>query len=136
MGGIRSNVGPGVSSAARVRSIGAVTLAVLILVQAFLAGRHLFGGLGITIHGVIGNAAFALGVVLLAASLVRPREPIVIAASASLTVLLTAQVGLGYAGRTNLDAAAWHIPNGVLSFGLAVYLATRRPTTDMSRSST
>ena len=125
------------SSLARVRSIGAGTLAVLILVQAFLAGRHLFGGLGITIHGVIGNAVFAVGVVLLAASLVRPREPIVIAASASLTVLLTAQVGLGYAGRTNLDAAAWHMPNGVLSCGLAVYLATRRgPTTDVSRSST
>ncbi len=58
-------------------------------------------------------------------SIVRPRDKAAIAASAVLALLLTTQIGLGYAGRTSLNAAAWHIPNGVLSFGIAVYLATR-----------
>ena len=112
-------------SPARLRSVVAGILAVLILVQAFLAGRHLFGAWGIAVHGVIGNTAFLLAIALVAVSIVRPRDKAALAASAVLALLLTTQIGLGYAGRTNLNAAAWHIPNGVLSFGIAVYLATR-----------
>jgi len=44
-------------------------------------------------------------------------------------LLVSIQIGMGYAGRTSLGAAAWHIPNGVAIFGLAVYNVTlfRRP---------
>lgn len=109
----------------RVRSVVPAVIAGLILVQAFIAGRHLFGEWGITAHGIIGNVVFTLGVVVLALSLVGPRRTAMVAAAAALVVLLTAQIGLGYVGRTSLEAAAWHVPNGVLTFGLAVYLATR-----------
>lgn len=35
--------------------------------------------------------------------------------------LAFAQVGLGYVGRELLNAAAWHIPNGVLLMALSTY---------------
>jgi hypothetical protein len=37
-------------------------------------------------------------------------------------VLVTAQIGLGYAGRESAGAASWHVPNGVIIFGLTVAL--------------
>lgn len=109
----------------RFRTAIPALLASLILGQAFLAGRHLFGSWGIAAHGVIGNIAFMLGIALVAVNMAPPRNRTSLIASVAIALLLTAQIGLGYAGRTSLDAAAWHIPNGVLSFGLAVYLATR-----------
>ena len=36
-------------------------------------------------------------------------------------MLTFAQVGLGYVGREQLEAAAWHIPNGVLLMALSTY---------------
>jgi len=105
--------------------VGAMTVATAILVQAFLAGRYLFGSLGIAVHGVIGNTTFGLAVALLVGALVtRAPRPVVVAAGI-LVLLLFAQVGLGYVGRTRAAAAAWHIPNGVAAFGVATYLATR-----------
>ena len=44
-----------------------------------------------------------------------------IGVAAAIVVLMTLQIGLGYSGRDSADAAAWHIPNGVAIFGLAVY---------------
>ncbi|MBI1843269.1 MAG: hypothetical protein HYR89_01435 [Actinobacteria bacterium] len=41
-----------------------------------------------------------------------------------LAAVLTGQIGLGYLGRETAEAAAWHVPLGVLSFGLAVYQTT------------
>ena len=109
----------------------AATVAGLILLQAFLAGRHLFGTWAIGAHGVLGNITFALGLLLAALAALRRVDRASIVASSLLAVTLTAQVGLGYAGRTSLGAAAWHIPNGVLAFGLAVFLAARPgPTID------
>ena len=48
-----------------------------------------------------------------------------------LLVLTFVQIGLGYAGRETAQAAAWHIPNGVLIFGLsgAIHSMARRPRT-------
>lgn len=107
----------------------AATVAGLVLVQAFLAGRHLFGTWGISVHGVAGNVTFGLGLLIAAVVVLRRMDRTSIVVSSLLAVALTAQVGLGYAGRTSLDAAAWHIPNGVLAFGLAVFLAVRPGTT-------
>lgn len=120
-----------IHSTQRGHRIVALVVAVLILVQAVLAGRHLFGPGGIALHGVLGNSIFLLGIALVATAVLGPRDRVVVGASTLLMLLLTAQIGLGYAGRESLSAAAWHIPNGVLSFGIAVFLATRpAPATD------
>ena len=102
------------------------TLPVLILVQAFLAGRFLFGGWSITVHGVIGNVTFVFALATLALAW-RARHRPATAAAAVLVVLLTAQIGLGYSGRETREAAAWHVPLGVTIFGLAVYQLTLIP---------
>ena len=44
-----------------------------------------------------------------------------IGVAAALVLLMTAQIGLGYTGRDGGEPAAWHVPNGVAIFGLAVY---------------
>lgn len=116
------------SPGAGVRSarILAHTLPTLILVQAFLAGRALFGGWSITVHGVIGNVTFAVVLATLAlAWRAGLRKATTVAAV--LAVLVTAQIGLGYSGRETAEAAAWHVPLGVTIFGLAVYLLTLVP---------
>jgi heme A synthase len=102
------------------------TLPVLILVQAFLAGRALFGGWSITVHGVIGNVTFVFALVTLVLAW-RARHRPATTAAAVLVVLITAQIGLGYSGRETLEAAAWHVPLGVTIFGLAVYQMTIIP---------
>jgi hypothetical protein len=110
------------STSAGVRPLRLVAhiLPTLILVQAFLAGRALFGGWSITVHGVLGNVTYVFGLAtLLLAGLARQRKATVVAAV--LVVLLTAQIGLGYTGRETAEAAAWHVPLGVTIFGLAVY---------------
>jgi hypothetical protein len=101
-------------------------LPVLILVQAFLAGRFLFGGWSITVHGVVGNVTFAFALVTLFLAL-RARHRPAMTVAVVLVVLLAAQIGLGYSGRESLEAAAWHVPLGVTIFGLAVYQLTLIP---------
>lgn len=97
-------------------------IALLVLIQAYLAGdsSRLFGGGDIVIHGIVGNTSFALAVIALGLAIaLRDRRHIGVAAA--LVILMTAQIGLGYAGRTSLPAASWHIPLGVAIFGLSVY---------------
>jgi cytochrome b561 len=102
----------------------AVTLVVLVLVQAVIAGQALFGGWAIDLHGWIGNGSFALGlalVVLALPSYVGTGGTLV---AVALVVAMFVQTGLGYAGLTALAAASWHVPLGVAIFGLAVVHAT------------
>lgn len=98
----------------------AIGFVVLVLVQAVIAGQALFGGWEIELHGWLGNASFAVGVVLvvLAVKSRVGRAPTFLAVG--LVVAMVAQTGLGYAGRTSLAAASWHVPLGVTVFGLAV----------------
>lgn len=101
-------------------------VAVLVLVQAALAGQsdRLFGTLAIGVHGQVANAIFVLVLVNLGLGWragVRGARFVVLAA---LVVTVSIQTGLGYAGRTSLGAAAWHIPTGVAVFGLATASAT------------
>jgi hypothetical protein len=101
----------------------------LVLVQAIFAGRGMFvAGDELELHGYIGNATFTVAIAQ--AALVyftgfRGRfGALLLGASALLVLLLTAQLGLGYSGRESMQAAAWHVPNGVLIFGLsAAYLS-------------
>lgn len=109
------------SAATRAYAPLATVVAVLVLVQAVLAGRALFGSWSITVHGVVGNATFALAAVLVVVAAVARVGRHAVIVAVALAVVLTAQIGLGYAGRDSVEAAAWHIPNGVLAFGLATH---------------
>ena len=109
------------TGARRAHAVLAVAVAALVLLQAILAGRALFGSWSITVHGVVGNATFALAIATVAATLVARLERSATFVALVLAVVVTAQVGLGYAGRAQPDAAAWHVPNGVLAFGLATH---------------
>ena len=102
-----------------------VALAVLVLAQAVLAGRALFGPWSITVHGVVGNITFVVALAgLVVAIAARAGRPVVVVAALA-AIVVAAQIGLGYAGRDSAEAAAWHIPNGVLAFGLAVHQMAR-----------
>ncbi len=72
------------------------------------------------------STTFVRGVaaVVIAAVVLKAPKSVLIA-SGPLVLLLFAQVGLSYLGRSSTEAAAWHIPNGVLAFGVATYLASR-----------
>lgn len=100
-----------------------VIIPLLVLVQAALAGQHLFEGSDvITLHGILGNVTFALTVVGVPLALVvRRGDGLAFGLAVALVALTFAQVGLGYVGRETLSAAAWHIPLGVTIFGLAAF---------------
>jgi hypothetical protein len=100
-------------------------LALCVLVNAVIAGRTLIGEWDIVVHAIIGNAAFVLALAALVLALVTRADRATVVVAGLLTVLVFAQVGLGYSGRESLDARAWHIPNGVAIFGLAVWAAAR-----------
>jgi hypothetical protein len=42
-------------------------------------------------------------------------------------LLVVAQLGLGYSGRESATAMSFHIPNGVLIFGLSVAIVAQLP---------
>ena len=98
----------------------------LVLVQAVLAGQGWFpyDQGTIELHGYVGNATFVA--VLAQAALVflvgfqGRTQTLLLGAAGLLVLLVTAQIGLGYSGRDSVEARSWHIPNGVLIFGLAV----------------
>lgn len=97
------------------------TLPAIVLVQAAIAGQHLFEGAGITLHGILGNVTFALAVVGAVLAVVRRSDGPAFFVAVALLALTFAQVGLGYVGRETSQAAAWHVPTGVAIFGLACY---------------
>ena len=106
----------------RIRVILAGVIAVTVVVLAFLAGRFLFlGDLIIETHGYIGNTVFVLALANLGLGLADKAEGADMAVAGMIALLTFAQIGLGYVGRDTVDAAAIHIPNGVLLMGLSGY---------------
>ena len=106
-----------------------VLTAVLVLVQALFAGRGLWLGLRnyIDYHEILANILFLLAVAQVVLVLVI-RIPgamgkRLLAMNAVLAVLMLVQTGLGYVGRDEMEARAWHFPVGVLIFGLAMLIA-------------
>lgn len=113
---------PGIVTALR---IIAPLVVLAVLIQAVFAGRGLFLNTdNLTIHGGIGNFTFLLVLVQLAlvafARFQGRARTMLLGTSALLVLLVVVQLGLGYSGRDGGQAAAWHVPNGVLIFGLAV----------------
>lgn len=102
------------------RTLAAV-IAVGILVMATIAGRSIFGPWDIEVHGYVGNGLFVLAVANLALAIYRRPGTAELTVAALIGMLTFAQVGLGYVGREQLEAAAWHIPNGVLLMALSTY---------------
>jgi hypothetical protein len=100
-------------------------LAVLVLVQAWLAGSSdvlPYGGdIDIVVHGIVGNVSYLVAVGALVLAIVARADKVAIGVAAVIVVAMTAQIGLGYSAGTNRAAGAWHIPLGVAIFGLAVY---------------
>lgn len=97
-------------------------LALLVLVQAGMAGHSnvLFGDIDIVLHGVVGNISYLVAVGALVVAIIARADKVAIGVAAVIVVAMTGQIGLGYVGRSTLEAAAWHIPLGVAIFGLAV----------------
>jgi hypothetical protein len=118
--------------------IAAIT-PLLVLVQAFLAGRGLFAdneyinGDYIDIHGFVANiillVAIAQAVLAYLAMARGYTTRTLLGVSIAIVVLVVVQIGLGYAGDDGGNAAAWHIPNGVLIMGLGIvgHMLTRTP---------
>lgn len=97
----------------------------LVLVQAVLAGRGWFVDFSlIELHGNVGNAVFLVAVVQVALAFGLGARGLILPLGVVILLLVIAQTGLGYAGRDSAAAAAWHIPNGVLIFGLLTAYST------------
>ena len=99
-------------------------LALLVLVQAALAGRIVYEGELETLHGILGNVSFLLGVAALVLAIVTRAPRTLVVVAVVVVVLLTVQIGLGYSAEETQSAGEWHIPNGVAIFGLALYQVT------------
>jgi hypothetical protein len=92
----------------------------LVLLQAFLAGRGLFKDYDlIDVHGLVANVVFLVAVAQAAFAYFAVRRGAPLLLAGALVVLVVVQIALGFAGREDAEAAAWHIPNGVLIAGLA-----------------
>ncbi|MGD9890915.1 MAG: hypothetical protein AB7R89_07585 [Dehalococcoidia bacterium] len=118
---------PGVVQALRIVS---PLIVIVILIQAVFAGRGLFLDTdNLSVHGGIGMLTLLLAVVQ---AVLVPLTGIrgglrtgLIAASVVLVGLVVVQLGLGEAGKDGGQAAALHVPNGVLIFGIASGIAAK-----------
>ena len=99
-------------------------LALGLLVQAWLGSSGFYNGNPdlVAMHEWLGNLFIVVAVVQVTlAFFAAPKEPATkgLLYVSGLTVIgAIAQIGLGYAGRENAGAMAWHLPNGVLLMGL------------------
>jgi hypothetical protein len=105
--------------------VSALTV-VLVLLQAFMAGRGVYIDHDLLKdHGYVGDVTF-ISVVLQCILVARmgipnPLRNRLLGLNVLLLILVTIQLALGYNGRDSSTAAAWHVPNGVLIFGLACF---------------
>jgi hypothetical protein len=113
----------------------AIAAGVLMVVQAFLAGRGLFFDRDlIEIHGYVGEFTFLIGVAIVISAWLgrqsgRYGQTELILAGTNM-ILIVAQVALGYSTRDNLAVVAWHLANAILVSGTIaalIALSLRRP---------
>jgi len=112
-----------------------IAAGILLVLQAFLAGRGYFRDPDlIEIHGYVGELTFlvAIGMIIsawLGRASGRYGQTELGLAVATL-VLVVAQLGLGFSTRDNLTLVAWHIANSILITGTVsavIALTLRRP---------
>lgn len=104
----------------------------LVLLQAVFAGRGLWlNHRFIDYHEILANMLFLVVVVqagmTFAIGIPGSLGKRLLGLNVALVVAVLVQIGLGYSGRTEMEAAAWHIPLGVLIFGLTVAIAAMTP---------
>ncbi len=128
---MRAEAGTGTAFQGAFKVLSILTVA-LFLLQPVLAAQgywraDVYPDL-INIHGFVGNAAFLVVIVQTALALYgvtkRLLSPRLAFINVAILGLVVAQIGLGYTGRESALAVSWHVPNGVLLFGLAVLNAT------------
>jgi membrane protein YdbS with pleckstrin-like domain len=113
--------------------IAAILMVALVLVQAFLAGRGWFDDHDyFDTHEMVANLVFLNALVLLGLAIAIGAPAAwritLIAPNVLLLVLVVAQISLGYSLTDgSAEAGAWHVPNGVLIFGLSVFLISLLP---------
>ena len=99
-----------------------ILTAVLLLLQPILAGQFLYNGKDDLkdVHEALSNVILltAAGQLVLAYLARKTFGVGLVGHNFGLLVLVIAQIGLGYAGRDNSDNLAYHIPLGVLLFGM------------------
>jgi hypothetical protein len=112
-----------------VRWLAGIT-AILVLIQAFLIGQALFLGSSgaVGLHGTLGSVTFVGALILTGLAFYGSRRgevsSFLLGLAVVVTVLIIAQLGLGYSGRRGGFPAALHIPNGVLIMGLLTAVLT------------
>ena len=105
----------------------ATLTAFLVFLQAALAGRFLFVDAdAVNLHEMVGSAISGVVFAQVALAFLAPlsNKGLVRVTTGLLATLVVAQTGLGYIGRDEANAAAVHVPLGVLIFGLSSVLAT------------
>jgi hypothetical protein len=104
---------------------------VLVLIMAILGGRFFVSPSIIDIHGYIGNFIFLLVVgfagLLYMSKPGGPLGKILLGLSLLTVVMVIGQIGLGYSTRTSIDALTFHIPLGVLIFGMSAAILAQLP---------
>lgn len=105
-----------------------VITAGLVLITALFAGRGLWLNRSfIDYHEMLANLLFLLAVaqvvLVLAIRIPGALGKRLLVMNGLLAVLMIVQTGLGYVGRDEMEARAWHFPLGVLIFGLATLIA-------------
>jgi hypothetical protein len=112
-------------------------VALLVFVQAVLAGQFVYNEPDLKdVHEIVGNVLFMLAVVQIAfAWLSRDawRYRMVVW-SAVIFALIVSQIGLGYLGRDESDAAAIHVPVGVFIFSLTSIVAMLSATDEKAKT--
>lgn len=111
------------STSERIQLYVTATSVVLVLVMAAIAGNSeaLFGSWDIAVHGGVGNLLFLLSLVAAFLSFSTEAPGRVVIGAMAFMLLSFVQIGLGYVGRDTVEAAAWHIPNGVLLMGISTF---------------
>src|SRR5581483_9982709 len=103
--------------------IVSATLAALVLAQSGVAGQFLYTSTGLrSVHRILGEGLGVVGVALVVcAAMTRRTNRRLVVVAVWMLVILVVQTGLGFVGRETPDAAALHIPLGVIAFGVALY---------------
>lgn len=102
-----------------------VLLFILVAVQPILGGEVIYRDRDIlTVHAMVANTIFLVVLVLAGLSFFAgfSRKTRMVGTSLLLLVMVTAQIGLGYAAEGRPNIAALHIPMGVFTFGVTLLL--------------